>query len=132
MKLIIEHTVGYMLKVLKSGKKISAFKAEFNAIKHGDYKTFLSLVKGKVPFMVIYNNGKICTEENNPNYECDFEGLIKSGDSLKIFYKNCFKEYGTITEPDILDEVYDKVVTFEIAIRMHANNANLLSKEKRV
>ena len=129
--MVIEHTVGYMLKVLKSGIKISAYKAEFDAIRHGDYKIFLLLVGGKVPFMVIFNNGKIHSEENNPNYECDFEGLIKSEDSLKIFYENCFREYGTITDPDILDEIYDKVFTFEIALRMHANNVNLLSKERR-
>jgi hypothetical protein len=132
MKLIIGPTVGYMLKVLKSKKKITAYKDEFDAIRHGDYKSFLSLVGGKVPFIVIYNNGKIHSEENNPNYECDFEGLLKSGNSLRVFYQNCLKEYGIITDYEIPDEVYEKVVTFEIAIRMHANNNKLLSKEKRM
>lgn len=132
MKLVIEHTVGYMLKVLKSRKKISAFKAEFDAIRHGDYKTFLSLVGGKVPFMVIYHKGIIHSEENNPNYDSDFQGLLKSGNSLNVFYQNSLEEYGKIADFEIPNEVYEKAVIFEIAIRMHANNNNLLSKEKRI
>jgi hypothetical protein len=34
---IMEHVVGYMLKVLKSAKEITYYKNEFNAITHGDY-----------------------------------------------------------------------------------------------
>ena len=34
-----------------------------------------------------------------------------------------------VGKTDDADEVYEKVVTFEIAIRMHANNNKLLSKE---
>jgi hypothetical protein len=132
MSLIIERVVGYMLKVLKSQKKITAYKKEFNAIRHGDYKSFLSLIGGKVPFMITYNNGDIYTEENNPNYDCDFEGLFKSGESLKIFFNNCYSLYGKITDEDIPDAIYQKAVLFEIALRMHANNFNLLSKTKRI
>ena len=39
--------------------------------------------------------------------------------------------YGNIEDPDIPDSIYHKVVVFEIAIRMHANNHNLLDKTKR-
>jgi hypothetical protein len=65
MILTIEFAVRYMLKVLKNQQRITEYKKEFNAIKHGDYKTFLSLVGGKIPPMVIYNSRKIRSEENN-------------------------------------------------------------------
>jgi hypothetical protein len=132
MTLMVEIAVGYMLKVLKNRKKITEYKNEFNAIKHGDYKTFLSLVGGKIPPMVIYNNGRIKYEENNPNYDFDFEGLIKSDPSLRIFHEKCFLIYGNFDDSDITDSTYHKVVVFEIALRMHANNNNLIDKTKRV
>lgn len=132
MMLTIEVAVGYMLKVLKTNQKLTEFKKEFNAIKHGDYKTFLSLIGGEIPPMVIYNGVTIRSEENNPNYDSDFEGLLKSGTSLFIFLKKCFLVYGNIDDPDITDSIYHKVVVFEIALRMHANNNNLIDKTKRV
>jgi hypothetical protein len=131
MILTIEVSVGYMLKVLKNQQRITEYKNEFNAIKHGDYKTFLSLIDGEIPPMVIYNNGRIKSEENNPNYDFDFEGLVKSGPSLMIFFKKCLLVYGNIEDTDITDSIYYKVVVFEIALRMHANNNNLLDKTKR-
>ena len=131
MILMVEVAVGFMLKVLKTNQKLTEFKDEFNAIKHGDYKTFLSLIDGEIPLMVIYNGGGIRAEENNPKYDFDFEGLLKSGPSLKIFLKKCFLVYGNIEDPDIPDLIYHKVVVFEIALRMHANNNNLLDKTKQ-
>jgi hypothetical protein len=127
----IDYTVGYMLKVLKSGRRIWLYKDEFNAIKHGDYKEFLKLVGGYIPFIIKWNSGVVTDETNNPNYDCDFEGLFKSGPSLKIFYQKCVSEYGNIEDKDIEDDVYQKAVHFEIAIRLHANNYNLLSKTSR-
>jgi hypothetical protein len=131
MILMVEFAVGYMLKVLKNEKRITEYKNEFNAIKHCDYKTFLSLIDSEIPPMVIYNNGRIRAEENNPKYDFDFEGLLKSGPSLRIFFKKCFLVYGNIEDPDIPDSIYHKVVVFEIALRMHANNNNLLDKTKQ-
>jgi hypothetical protein len=131
MILNIEVAVGYVLKVLKTNEELTEFKDEFNAIKHGDYKTFLSLIEGEIPQMVISNGITIRSEQNNPNYDCDFEGLLKSGPSLMIFLKKCFLVYGNIEDPDITDSIYHKVVVFEIALRMHANNYNLLDKTKR-
>ena len=86
MILTIEVALGYVLKVLKTNQKLTKFKDEFNAIKHGDYKTFLKMIGGTIPPMVIYNWGIIRSEENLPNYEFDFEGLLKSGPSLRIFF----------------------------------------------
>lgn len=129
---MIEPIVGYMLKVLKSGIKIETYKDEFNAIRHGNYKDFLKLTNGPLPPMVKWNNGQITNESHNPNYDCDFEGLIKCEPSLIIFYNKCFTEYGLIKDDDISDEVYHKAVTFEIAIRMHANNHNLLNQNTRI
>jgi hypothetical protein len=81
--------------------------------------------------LVIYTGGGIRAEKNNPKYDFDFEGLLKSGPSLKIFLKKCFLVYGNIEDPDIPDLIYHKVVVFEIALRMHANNNNLLDKTKQ-
>jgi len=57
--------------------------------------------------------------------------VFKAGPSLRKFYKECLKVYGTISDKDVDDLIYYKAVTFEIAIRMHANNENLLSKTNR-
>lgn len=132
MILTIEIVVGYLFKVIKNQKTITEYTNEFNAIKHGDYKTFLSLINGEIPPMVIFNGGTIRSEENNPNYDCDFEGLLKSGPSLLLFLKKCFLIYGNINDSDITDSIYHKIVVFEIAIRMHANNHNLLDKSSRI
>jgi hypothetical protein len=131
MTLMVEQAVGYMLKVIRSEKEITKFKDEFNAIKHGDYGTFLKLVGGELPFLVKWQNGVITNESNNPNYDCDFEGLFKCSPSLRDFYGKCFAEYGNDLNEEIPDIVYHKIVTFEIAIRMHANNYHLLEKDKR-
>lgn len=58
-RLIISVTVGYMLKVLKANERIKTFKDEFAAIRHGDYIEFINLVKGEIPFLVVYNEGVI-------------------------------------------------------------------------
>jgi hypothetical protein len=131
MMLVIEHVVGYMLKVLKSGRNTSTFKDEFNAIKHGDYREFLKLVGGTLPCMITWNSAVVKDDTDNPNYECDFEGLFKSGPSLNLFFEKCVKTYGVIDDIDIPQNVYHKAVTFEIAIRMHAKNYDLLSIDRK-
>ena len=128
---IMEHVVGYMLKVLKSGKAITNYKGEFDAIRHGDYKTFLELIEAPIPTVIKYNAGIVYTDVSNPNYDCDFEGLYKSGPSLKKFYHNCHMFYGDIIDSVFDDSIFQKLVVFEIALRMHANNHNLLSKTER-
>ncbi len=125
--LVIEPTVGYMLKVMKSGKTLTKHAKEFASIRHGNYIEFLNLVKGPIPFMVVYKNGDITTESTPTKDDCDFAGLLKAGPSLKMFYKNCLSVYGQIVDTDISDEIYGKVVLFEISLRMHANNNALLN-----
>lgn len=128
-KLIIAVVVGYMLKVLKNCKKITHFKDEFSAIRHGDYITFIDLVGGPLPFMVVYNEGVIKSGKLQPSKDdIDFELLLKSGPSLKIFYYNCLVAYGEIIDKDISDELFENAVLFEIGIRMHANNFTLLNE----
>lgn len=128
----IKITVGYILKVLKHKRKIAFYKNEFNAIKHGDYKEFMRLIPSSIPFIVVYNNGNLKANLNNQNYDLDFEGLIKSQNALAKFYTNSVNHYGKINDLDISDEIYFKMVEFEIAIRMHANNNNLLFKNTRI
>ncbi|WP_157611480.1 hypothetical protein [Sediminibacterium salmoneum] len=127
--LIIEAAVGYMLKVIKSGKRISKFKTEFSAIRHGNYFEFINLVKGPLPFMVTYRNGAVYVDDKNNQDDFDFAGLFKAGASLKIFYDNCIDFYGEIIDSDISDLTYCKLAYFEISLRMHSNNKNLVAKE---
>jgi hypothetical protein len=130
--LIIEPAVGYMLKVLKSGKKITHFKDEFGHIRHGNYFDFLNLVQGPIPPMTTYNNG-IITNDNTPRKtDCDFALLLKSGPSLMIFFKSCTEVYGHILDNDVPDNIYRKAVLFEISLRMHANNDELLSEREQL
>jgi hypothetical protein len=130
--LIIEPTVGYMLKVLKSGVTITNFKNEFGHIRHGNYLDFLNLVQGPIPEMVTYKNGHISNDNVPRKTDCDFELLLKSGPSLSIFYNNCTKVYGQFKDNDIPDEIYYKVVLFEIGLRMHANNSGLLGERENL
>ncbi len=128
--LIIEPAVGYMLKVLKSGKTITHFKAEFGHIRHGNYFDFLNLVQGPIPPMTTYYNG-IVTNDNTPRKtDCDFGLLLKSGPSLMIFFKSCTEVYGHILDNDVPDNIYRKAVLFEISLRMHANNDGLLGERE--
>ena len=130
--IIIEITVGYMLKVWKSQKKISKYKAEFNAIRHGDYFEFIQLIGEAFNPFVSYNNGLIILETESKKNDLDFAGLIKAGPSLKSFFKNCYEEYGEFIDNDISDLEYYDIAMFEIALRMHANNNNLLKKKENL
>jgi hypothetical protein len=130
--LIIEATVGYMLKVLKSRKTITHFKDEFGHIRHGNYLDFLNLVQGPIPEMVTYYAGQVTNDNTPRKTDCDFGLLIKTGPSLRIFYNNCFKVYGQVTDNDIPDEIYFKIVLFEIGLRMHANNDGLLGERENL
>ncbi len=119
-KLIIQVTCGYMLKAIKFDIDISKFKREFSAIRHGNYYEFIELIKSPIPTVVVYS-----TKEAK---EIDFVGLIQSGPSLLSFYKSCLSEYGELLDDDVSDDIYERLVLFEIGIRMHASNASLTSK----
>ena len=130
--LIIEVAVGYMLKVIKAGKTITNYKAEFAAIRHGDYFEFINSVKGPLPFMVTYHEGKtFIDDKNNPN-DIDFAGLLKAAQSLKLFYENCINTYGEIIDNDITDLMYCKLASYEISLRMHANNKKLIPQREEL
>lgn len=132
-RLIISVTVGYMLKVLKANKKIITFRDEFAAIRHGDYMEFINLVKGEIPFLVVYNGGVITSGELPPNSEdIDFELLLKSGPSLKSFYTKCRSIYGEIIDNEVSNELFELAALFEINLRMHANNSKLLNSREKL
>ncbi|WP_396164119.1 hypothetical protein, partial [Flavobacterium sp.] len=96
-------TVGYMLKVLKSNVKIDKFNPEFKMIRHGNYFEFINSVKGEVPHTVVYNKGKITSDNIARKDDFDFLGLFNANPSLQKFYIDCYKEYGKITDTDIPD-----------------------------
>ena len=115
-----------MLKVLKSHEKITAYRDEFAAIRHGDYLKFINLVKGPMPFMVVYHEGNIASGHLPPQEDdIDFALLLKSEPSLKIFYANCLHAYGPISDPDLSDNIFELAVVFEISLRMCASNNKL-------
>lgn len=129
-KIIIGLTVGYMLKVMKAQKDLSKFRNEFACIRHGNYHEFIKLLKAPVPEMVVYIKGVIETNPESKEDDFDFLGLFKSGPSLKVFYQNCANEFGVFTDHDISNEIFYEAALFEISLRMHANNNNLITKNE--
>lgn len=130
-KLIISVVVGYMLKLLKNNVNINKYKEEFAAIRHGNYDEFIQLVGGEKPFMVAYN-GEIRTDDFNQGNTCDVGMLIQSGPSLKKFHKNVISIYGDVNDIDITDDIYGKLVLFEISLRAHAKNNNLIGNKETI
>jgi hypothetical protein len=128
--LIIEVVIGYMLKVWKSQKKITKYKNEFNAIRHGDYFGFINLIKEPFTPFVSNINGIVSIQTEINKDDCDFFGLLKSHNSMMKFYIECNKEYGIIIDSDIDDTLYFDLAMFEISIRMHARNHNLLTERE--
>ncbi|MDA3862000.1 MAG: hypothetical protein PF445_12330 [Melioribacteraceae bacterium] len=119
-------TVGYMLKVLKSDINIDEFSKEFKMIRHGDYFEFINSVKGQVPHTVVYQNGNIKSDNIARRDDFDLLGLVNANPSLQKFYENCFEKYGEINDTDIPNSIYGIAALFEISVRMHANNNNLI------
>lgn len=134
--LIIEPVVGYMLKVLKSGVDTQKFDNEFKAIRHGNYDDFLDLVKGERPPMVVWHEGTILNQDEiSQKTTCDFAGLLLAGPSLNDFFSACLAEYGNsylYDNDEISNDIYSKVVLFEISLRMHANNHKLLGEREQL
>lgn len=127
-ELIISIVVGYMLKLLRNNVNITSHLKEFASIRHGNYDEFIQLVNGEKPFMVMYDNGEIRTDNFNQNNTCDFGMLIQSGPSLTKFYNEVKSIYGSVIDTDISDDIYKKLVLFEISLRVHANNNNLIQR----
>jgi hypothetical protein len=126
-KTMIEVVVGNMLKVMKSGRPIIKHIEAFKKIRHGDYDNFIKIINRPIPPIVIYNNGVIKNSYTSQDEDFDFAGLICSGPSLIKFHKDCLTEYGTIKDENITDDIFEKMVLFELSIRMHANNSKLLN-----
>lgn len=122
MRSTVQITIGYLYKVLKNGKDTSKFKKEFAAIRHGDYETFIKLIRVNIDFIVSFNNGVINTDTNIREDDSDFARLIKSGSSLNSFVKKCFTEYGEISDNDLSNADYERLALFELSLRMHRNN----------
>lgn len=128
--IIIAVTVGYMLKVLRSGKNSTNFKKEFDHIRHGNYFDFVNLVHSEIPIIVSYKEGEVTVCNEMKKTDFDFESLAKSCNSLKQFYQACFNEFGDFPDNQVSDETYKNVVMFEIGLRMHANNHRLLAERE--
>ncbi len=130
----VEFAIAYMLKVVKAGKDTSQFKDEFAAIRHGNYFDFVNLVGKHIEFIVTYNGntGEISNDVEPNKTDVDFGLLIKSAESCKDFLLRCKKVYGGWTDNDITDETFLNLALFEIAIRMHSNNAKLHKEREKL
>lgn len=120
-KLIYDFVVGYMLKIIKSKIKITKFKEEFNAIKHGDYISFIKLIGVGYPndIIVLKEGGDFISSEKQIEMKnVDFLLLILSGQAMKDFYKRCYAEFGDISDPDLKDEHFENLANFEMILRM--------------
>jgi hypothetical protein len=122
MKLIAQVVIGYMYKVLKSGRSVTYHKIEFAAIRHGDYMFFLNLIGRPIDAITTYSAGNISNDVDILAVDCDFVRLIKSCDSLRLFYHQCIKTYGHIADRDLPDSVFEDLAIFELSLRMHRNN----------
>lgn len=125
MKLIIQVVVGYMYKVLKNKLDTSDFKFEFTAIRHGDYYDFITSIGKEIDFIVVYNKGQIEKETNIKENDIDYVGLVKSGESLREFYKKCCLKFGEINDSDLSNNYFEKAALYELSLRMHLNNKRL-------
>lgn len=125
-ELIIQKTVAYMLKAMKLKLNTQKFHHEFASIRHGNYFDFINIIQAPIPTVVVYNSGNIKVNNIIEKGEIDFVGLIKSGPSLIDFLKKCLTEFGSLKDNDIPDIIYEKTVLFEIGLRMHANNHELI------
>jgi len=129
MNLIINHTVGYMLKALKLGVDTSSFGKEFASIRHGNYYEFCNRTNANIPTLVEYQEGQISVTNSIKKNDIDFAGLLKSGPAMKKLLSELINQFGELIDSDISDETYLKVAEFEIAIRMHANNNQLIKND---
>lgn len=125
-------TVGYMLKVLKNKVEIEEHNEEFKMIRHGNYFEFINLIKGEVPYTVVYNNGVIRSGNVSRDDDFDFLGLLNSGPSLIKFYNKCYSFYGRVDDLDVPNSIYEIAALYEISIRMHANNHHLVSPREKL
>lgn len=119
-----------MLKVLRSGKNITKFKKEFGHIRHGNYFDFVNLVQSEIPPILSYKDGEVTVSNEIKKTDLDFESLVKSCNSLTLFYQKCFSEFGEFPDNQVSDGTYKNVVMFEIGLRMHANNYKLLGEKE--
>ena len=121
-----------MLKLLKNNINIKSHMKEFASIRHGNYDEFIQLVNGTKPDMVMWDNGIIRSDNFNQGNTCDFGMLIQSGPSLMKFYNDVKSIYGEVKDMDISDDIYKKLVIFEISLRVHANNNNLIGNKETI
>ena len=134
-KLIIEPTVGYMLKVLKSGIDITKFESEFAAIRHGNYDKFMDLIMEEKGEAVVYMNGIISNENISQKNHFDFAALVVAAPSLKKFFKDCINEYGSqllASDTDISNQIYGNAALFELSLRMYANNHKIVGEPEEL
>jgi hypothetical protein len=146
-KLIYNVVVGYMLKVLKSGAKLTKFKKEFNAIRHGDYLEFINLIDAEIPTdITIFRDGKQIQREKQLEIKnADFIFLFLAAPSLTKFFTECYKEFGEIVDNDLKNTDFENLSNFEMVLRLFFNNSfinenridlidviNVLLTEKRV
>ena len=126
---LVEHVVGYMYKVQKNQLDISEFRAEFAAIRHGNYFQFFNLIGKEIDFIVTNECGPRGTNTKVYKDEVAVTALFKVGECLKDFYKRAHSAFGVINDIDLSDSDFCRAAYFELSIRVHSNNKMLPSEE---
>ncbi|MEO6303800.1 MAG: hypothetical protein ABIP51_11580, partial [Bacteroidia bacterium] len=83
---ILISIIGYMLRVMKSGKDYSKFKKEFDHIRHGNYDDFIDEVNvGIATPLVVYAPQELLDKEITHKNYGHWIGLITSIPALNVF-----------------------------------------------
>ena len=124
----ISRTIGYMLKIMKSGKDFTKFKEAFDAIRHGNYDQFFKAIKqpptDALVVATVSENGTSIKSENFSleSGDCDIAMILYVGPGLKHFATECLSEFGEFRDAEVTNDIFNKCAAFEIALRTHTNN----------
>ncbi|MBL7937660.1 MAG: hypothetical protein JNM51_17785 [Bacteroidia bacterium] len=117
-----EVVVGYMLKLMKSGKDTSKFKIQFDHIRHSNYDAFIKEVGVGIPSdIIVYAPQEMLDQDLTHKTYGHFLGMLIASPALQLFYTECYAEFGVITDSDIPDEIFERAAFFESLIRMYAD-----------
>jgi len=135
--------IAYLLKVMNNGIDVynrldsrysgSTHSKAFKAVRHSNYVRFNELIGEPINEAYAINVGEPIKKITNSSLsgEVYFGQLISVLPSLIKFKDDCFSEFGEIDD-DFSDEVFTKLATFELAIKMRANNCGVGKHEDRL
>jgi len=123
-KLNIISLGAYILKVQRSGIKLTEYKDQFRQIRHGHYDEFLKSVRILFPdkkiedaIKVKYDSGKIRVSNFSQKEGCDFEGLLNAESGVATLGNHIYRVYGKASDPEFTTNLLECVIEFELGFR---------------